>query len=226
MTVGDNLFVFLDESGDTTFTPMSSKYIVLVALTVSPNWDVLLQEYWALRHDLYINPVDTIGLQQPYTNKRFHATEDPQAVRDRVFSLISDNLNSFKARSLIIEKQNVYEHLQSAKWLYSRLYYYLTRSLLRDSDWRNDMKGIQFIIDQKPTKSATKATIGGTKKALAHEGVDIPFGLHPTPSGCHPFLQLSDYVCWAIYRKYQSNEQDLRSYNIVNGAIEDEWKMI
>ncbi len=45
--------------------------------------------------------------------------------------------------------------------------------------------------------------------------------IYHTNSFAHPFLQLADYFCWAIYRKHEKN--DSRSYNIITKAVENEW---
>ena len=222
----NNIFIFLDESGEMNFSVKSSKHTALAGLTISKSVNQIIQEYWFLRHDLYINPIISTGSHHKYTNKRFHASEDPQAVRDRVFELISDHIDIFRVRSLIIEKVNVYDCLKTDEWLYQSMYYYLVRSILQDCNWTENVAGVQFIIDYNQTKRFNKAIERGIYSALKNADWSLPFQLHHSPSGCHPFLQLTDYFCWAIYRKYESSGRDLRSYNLIVDAIEDEWKMI
>lgn len=208
------------------FSEKSSQYVVLVGLTISESVKRVFEEYWSLRHDLYINPIISTGSHHKYTNKRFHASEDPQVVRDRVFELISNHIDKFRVRSLIIEKVNVYDRLKTDEWLYQSMYYFLIRSIFQDSRWIDNRTGMQFIIDYNQTKRFNKAIERGIYSALKQANWTLPFGLHHSPSGCHPLIQIADYFCWAIYRKYETREEDVRSYNLIVNAIEDEWKMI
>ncbi len=208
------------------FSPKSTRYVVLVGLTIGNSLDMILNDYWALRHELYMNPVEYQSNQCKYTNKRFHASEDPQEVRDKVFDLILRNIGGFRVRALIIEKANVYDQLQKDEWLYLKMYFYLVRSILQNTNWTENVAGLQFIVDYNKTRRLTEASKSGIKFALAAVNNLLPYGLHHTPSGCHPLIQLTDYFCWAIYRKYASESGDLRSYKIIEGAIDDEWKMI
>lgn len=185
---------------------------------------MLLKDYWSLRHDLYINPVEYGSEQRIYTNMRFHAAEDPQNVRDKVFDLINLHSEIINARSLIVEKANVYDYLQEDKWLINRMYYYLFKSIFNRSNWIKNKNSLQIIIDHTKTKRLVSATISGIKKSHSNYGNKLQYRLHHTPSGCHPFVQLADYICWALLRKYERN--DLRSYKLISGLIEEEWKMI
>lgn len=207
------------------FSKKSSEYVVLISMSILGSADLILQDYWFLRHDLYINTIQH-GSRNKYSNKRFHASEDPQTVRDKVFSLISHYIENFEVRSLIIEKKNVYDFLKSDEWLFKKMYYYLVRSILTDKQITKDINGIQFIIDYNQIKRLVKATQNGLHLALSVANNQLPFGIHHSPSGSHPFLQLADYFCWAIYRKYESHKKDLRSYNLITKAIVNEWKMI
>lgn len=222
--INDNQFIFTDESGNIDFSPKSSKHAIVTGIIVNNSYAKLLGDYWSLRHDLYINPVEYGSDQRIYTNKRFHAAEDPQKVRDKVFELITLHSENICDRSLIVEKANVYNYLQRDEWLIGRMYYYWFKSLFNSTNWIENKNSLQIIIDHTKTKRLRSATISGIKRSHSNYGNKLPYRLHHTPSGCHPFIQLADYICWALLRKYERN--DLRSYNLISGLIEDEWNMI
>jgi|GEM_PF-2570886 len=222
--INGHQFIFTDESGNMDFSPRSSKYVILNGIIITNSCEKLLNDYWQLRHELYVNPVEYDSNQRKYKNKRFHAAEDPQNVRDMVFELIADHEGDIIARSLIIEKANVYEHLQKDEWLIGSMYFFWFKSMFNRTNWLAYKNSLQIIIDDTKTKRLRSATISGIRTARAKYGNGINYQLHHTPSGCHPFIQIADYICWALYRKYERG--DVRSYDLISGLIDDEWKMI
>ena len=85
------LYVFLDEAGDFNFSVSGTRFFTLTTITKTRpfTWDAPLI---SLKYDLI-----EVGLDIEY----FHAAEDRQAVRDRVFSIIADNLTDLRIDSLI-----------------------------------------------------------------------------------------------------------------------------
>lgn len=217
----NNQFIFFDESGEMNFSPRSSIYVVLGALNISHSPTTLMENYWKLRHDLYIHPPDDAEIRKRYQNRRFHASEDPQVVRNRVFDLICENLGLFRVNAIILEKNDVYEYLRKEEWLYEKLYYYLIRSILYQSSNLDEVRGIQLLIDHTEDKRLRRATVGGIRSAEREAGLYSRSGIYHATSHAHPFLQIADYFCWAIYRKYES--EDNRSYDLIRTAIENEW---
>ncbi len=77
------LYVFLDEAGDFNFSATGTKFFTFTTITkMRPfPWDAPLI---SLKYDLI-----EVGLDIEY----FHAAEDRQAVRDKVFAIIGNDLN-------------------------------------------------------------------------------------------------------------------------------------
>jgi hypothetical protein len=88
------LYVFLDEAGNLDFSKNGTRFFVLGALTVERpfrTYPHLLE----LKYDLV-----ELGTNIEY----FHAAEDTQAVRNRVFDVIKTHLSASRVDTLVVEK--------------------------------------------------------------------------------------------------------------------------
>jgi hypothetical protein len=99
------LYIFIDESGNFDFSPTGTKYFALTAVsTVKPlNERVKFSE---LRYDLLTQSVD---------QEFFHATEDAQLTRDKVFDLIENTINDISVDSVIAQKNKAHWSLYSVQ---------------------------------------------------------------------------------------------------------------
>src|SRR3982750_2143934 len=106
-------YVFSDEAGNFDFSRRSgaSRYFILGTVTADDCriGDELLQ----LRREL--------GWRGIHLDKVFHATEDPQAVRDEVFQILSRG--SFRIDATILEKSKAKPHLQEQRALYKMAWF-------------------------------------------------------------------------------------------------------
>jgi hypothetical protein len=89
------LYVFLEEAGDFNFSLTGTRFFSITTITnIRPfPWDASLM---SLKYDLI-----EVGLDIEY----FHAAEDRQAVRDKVFAIIGNDLTDLRIDSLIVEKR-------------------------------------------------------------------------------------------------------------------------
>jgi hypothetical protein len=89
------LYLFLDESGDFNFSATGTKYFTFTAITKGRPFagDEPLS---SLKYDL---------IECGFAIECFHAAEDRQIVRDKVFQILSNNLGTVRIDSLIIEKR-------------------------------------------------------------------------------------------------------------------------
>jgi hypothetical protein len=110
--MGDK-YVFADEAGNFDFSlhPSASRYFVLT--TVAMDDCAVGDELLALRRRL--------GWQGLHLDSVFHATEDPQAVRDEVFDLLTQA--AFRVDATILEKRKAQRHLQSEAGLYEMAWF-------------------------------------------------------------------------------------------------------
>ena len=89
------LYLFFDESGDLNFSPIGSRYYFFGALTTRDP-ERLTNPLSRLRYQLLADGLEI---------ERFHASEDRQAVRDRVFEVILAT-GGFDFDAAVIKKRN------------------------------------------------------------------------------------------------------------------------
>lgn len=114
------IHVFGDEAGNFDFStrPGASKYFILGTIVLdNPN---VGEQLLRLRRDLAWR---RFGL-----DSSFHATTDPQVIRDEVFSVI-ENLD-FRIDSTIFEKRKAIPSLQIDERLYKTAWFYHLRHVI------------------------------------------------------------------------------------------------
>ena len=201
-------YVFLDEAGTTDFSGSSesSRHFIIASVTMDDCavGDALL----ALRRDLLWT-----DLVLP---NGFHATDDRQAVRDRVFDLIA--AFPFRVDGTIAHKEHVDAHLRADPVrLYKVVVYKHLKRLSKD-------------LRETPEVQVTCAALGTRREQRAHaEGLeDILRSVRRRrdwreamwSSAADPCLQLADYCCWAIQRRWERDDD--RSYALIQDKIATE----
>jgi hypothetical protein len=205
------LYVFLDEAGDFNFSPTGTKFFTLTAVTKTRpfDWDALIM---SLKYDL----IET-GLNIEY----FHAAEDRQGVRDRVFKIVGESLPDSRIDGLIIEKRKTGPALQIAEKFYPRMIGYLLRYILEPRNLR-DYAEVIVLTDSIPVSRKREAVEKAIKQTLSRM---LPAGtkymvLHHASKSCAG-LQIVDYCNWAIFRKWERG--DSRSYDLIRTGIRSEF---
>ena len=208
----NNLYVFVDISGDYTFSSKGTTYLICASIMCT---DILLgvNQLCLCKHRQIDNGLDIT---------HFHATEDKQATRNEVFDII-EQLTHLRVDSVIVEKRKTYEGLQESKYLYP----FLIEKLLQ---YPFDYRGVNVeqydkvfvFVDRESCSRREKGFIKQAVKRYLHNRLqNIPFRLCMHPSSTHNHLQLVDYCSWAIFRKWE--RADLRSYNKVRSLIKSEF---
>jgi hypothetical protein len=205
------LYVFLDEAGDFNFSVTGTKFFTFTTITKTRPflWDTPLI---SLKYDLI-----EVGLDIEY----FHAAEDRQAVRDKVFAIIGNNLGNLRIDSLVIEKRKTGPALQVLEKFYPRMIGYLLRYVLDPKNLK-DFSEVIVITDSIPVSRKREAIEKAVKQTLSKM---LPTGtkyrvLHHASKSCVG-LQIADYCNWAIFRKLE--RQDLRSYELIRSGIRSEF---
>ena len=93
----------------------------------------------------------------------FHAAEDRQAVRDRVFAIITSNIGNLRIDSLIVEKPKTGPAFQVVEKFYPRMIGYLIRYVLEPRNLREYAEVI-VITDSIPVSRKREAI----EKARGH----------------------------------------------------------
>ena len=68
--------------------------------------------------------------------------------------------------------------------------------------------GVHVFVSQIGLNSKRSAMIGSLKEVLkSARGRTQPYRLHVHPNHSHHMLQVSDYACWAIARKWERRDE-------------------
>lgn len=207
--------MFGDESGQLEFSPRTSRYFILTTVLVQDCriFDQLL----TLRRQLAWE-----GLP---CHPEFHATDELQPIRDRVFEVLQGL--DFTIDATIFEKRKARPDLYSTvDRFYRHAWYYHFKFLAQ-----------RVIRDRAARLLVVPATLGERKKKqelfsqAVREVVDqtarvrearCAFWRARTDAG----LWAVDYCSWAIQRKWEHVWQgapDDRSYRLVQGKIGSEF---
>jgi hypothetical protein len=108
-------YLFADEAGDLNFTPKSSRYFIVTTVSMNDFYPgiALLN----LRHELAHEEMPELW------ESGFHATEDKQPIRDRVYQLISGL--DIHIDSVILDKTKTYKRIANNEHYFYQLAWHL-----------------------------------------------------------------------------------------------------
>ena len=207
------LYIFLDEAGNLDFSRGGTRYFILSSVTKERPF-LAYKELAELKYDLV-----ELGANLEY----FHAAEDNQATRNRVFDIIRRNLAGIRVDSLIVEKCKTSETLRAEERFYPEMLGYLLRYVIEGHDLSRFAEVIVFT-DRIPVQRKRQAVEKAVKVTLAQK---LPKGCryrvlhHDSKSNCD--LQIADYCNWAIYRKW--DRADARSYDLIQPVVRSEFEI-
>lgn len=199
------LFVFIDESGNFDFSPTGTKYWVLTAMTTETPMlgrEPLIQ----LRYELLAE-----GLNQ----ESFHATEDQQDVRNRVYEIIA-GLSDISVHSVFVQKNKTnpvlyetYTGRGKTKKREDNLYNRVAQALLTYVFLRygplTHLKQVVVVLGSLFTRTKQDAINQALKESLkAHIGKPFHIYFHDGKADINS--QIADYCSWAIYRSLEDGE--------------------
>ena len=194
--MSDCVYIFLDESGNLDFSARGTRYFVLTSVSMErpfPMYDAL---------DAYKYDCLEFGL----ANERFHCSSDNRHVRGRVFDIIGAHLVKMSVHSLIAEKRATEPTLSKHGRLYSEMLGCLLRRVLSRTTKLNTSEVI-VIADAVPLRSRRQAIEKSVRSALSKTLPKRPvFRILHHDSRAHYGLQVADYLCWAVFRKYERGE--------------------
>ena len=206
------LYLFIDEGGNFDFSANGTSHFMLTCLIEErpfPSYDKLRE----LRYDL---------LESGINIEYFHATEDKQDVRNRVFSIINESLEHVKICSMIAQKNKAHPSLQEEGKFYTHVFQMLMKWVVKKHIHGKGYERVVVFTDTMPIAKKKRAMEKGVKsvlKSLLDEGVTYRIYHHQSKSNFN--LQVVDYCNWAIYRKW--SRDDTRSYDIIKPSIDAEW---
>lgn len=206
------MHIFIDEGGNFDFSQKGSKILTLTAVT-TPNPSVIDKTLLDLRYAKLAEGKDLA---------EFHASEDKQAIRDEVFSVIEHLAPYLEVHSVIVDKPKTHPRIRDIPSLYPKLLKWLLSYVFNDISLNGTAREATVITDSIPHKKKRKAIEKGVKLHLARQlKSPLDYHLFHHDSQSTPGLQVVDYINWAIYRKW--NSEDTRSYQIIEPLIKSEF---
>lgn len=201
------VYLFFDESGNLDFGPSGTRYFCVGTLaTRDPA--ALERALGALRYALLAEGVEL---------EAFHAAEDRQAVRDRVFAAMA-GVGGFDVDALVVEKAAVPADLRDE----ARFYPECAERLLAPvfARYADPRERVVVVTDRLPLKRTKQAVEKAFKLFIRRRLGDRPFSVVHHASAAHAGLQAADYALWAVYRKWQGGDE--RSYALVAPFLRSE----
>lgn len=192
----DRAYIFLDESGNFDFSANGTRYFLLTCVSMRRPFQVFgkLEGY---KYDCIEHGGDV---------EYFHCYDDRKAVRDSVFGVIEAHLGDMRIDCLVAEKRKARPPLQEDTRLYRwSLGYLLRHTLSCELDaGTSDVIVITDTIPVNKKRRAVEKAIHGSVIRKQLPGMKYRILHHQ--SRPHYGLQVADYCCWAISRKWQRGE--------------------
>ncbi len=205
------LYIFLDEAGNLDFSKTGTKFFLLGAITKERPFHAY-KELTELKYDL-----TELGTELEY----FHASENAQPVRNRMFDIICRNLAGVRIDALVVEKRKTGPALQTEEKFYARMLGYLLKYILNQHDL-GQFKEVLVFTDSIPIQKKRSTIEKAIKTTLAELlPATAKYWLLHHCSKSNLDLQIADYCTWAIYRKW--NMGDARSYEHIKPAVTSEF---
>jgi len=201
------LHIHPDESGNWHFNPKGSRYYAFaVAWTYDPQ--PLANALTALRFGL---------VRQGRNIDAFHASPDSQSTRDAVVRTMVAHGN-WNFAAIVLEKCKVNPVMREPHRFYPQFAGSLLKFVLRGRV-RQGTDRVLFFADTLPldTRAKREGVLKAIKTTCVVEVPGIEHHVFSHRSESNKWLQVVDYCCWAVYRKYEGN--DPRTYEQLRSRL-------
>lgn len=194
--MADYAYIFLDESGNFDFSRNGSRYFVLTGVSLRRPF-LMLQALDAYKHDL---------LESGRNIEYFHCAHDRKDVRSQVFDLITAHIDRLRVDCLVTEKSTVEAKLRQDTRFYPRMLGYLLKKILH-AELAYGTQEFIVITDSIPLHNRRHAIAKAVKNTLTDMLPDTKeYRIMHHSSRSHYGLQVADYCCWAIFRKWERGD--------------------
>lgn len=203
-------YVFADESGNFDFSrnASASRYFILVTLTL-PDCSIG-QELLDLRRQL---AWEGHGLET-----EFHATEDKQIVRDRVFALLASR--DFRIDVTVLEKSKAKPTIRFTDERFYQLAWFLHMKYVAPLVFEagDEVLVIGASIGTRRQRSGFRRAVLDVARQVLPAA---RFQVGSWSAASDPCLQVADYCAWALQRKWE--RADDRSWRLIAPKIRTEF---
>jgi hypothetical protein len=206
------LFLFADEAGCFNFskTPNASRYFIVCTITCDPA--TIGSALLDLRRQL-------IWEKAP-VKEYFHASEDRQMIRDRVFDTLKSQNISIQAT--IMEKSKALPHIRSTNHRFYQYGWYYHFQYVAPKFAKSTTE-LHIVAASVATHKGQAAFTNAVNDVVQQVVQDKKWATNFCQSVADPCLQAADYCTWAIQRKWE--REDERSYKLIKSHINHEVDM-
>jgi len=205
------IYIFADESGNLLFNRSigASRYFIICTVRMQ-SCDVGNQ-LLELRRELLFERLPVL--------EEFHATQDKQAVRDRVFGVIANA--DLRVQATIMEKSKSQPQVRpsAARFYHYGWYYHFKHSQPLPVRTGSEILVTTAKIENAKHQAAFSSGVHDVLQQLAAG----QWRTHFCRSVSDPCIQVADYCAWAIGRKWESG--DRRSYDLIKNRITYEYDL-
>ena len=207
------VLVFGDEAGDFNFSrkPGSSRYFIVTTVTLRD--DAVCQALFDLRRSMM--------WEGNLTRSHFHAHADTYATRERVFNLLAGH--QFRVDSIVLDKAAASPDMQRDNLrVWKTAWFYLLRYVAP--------RVAPSVLDELVVVAASLNTkVRGAEQREALADVVGQTVVNPASraeiwkAAEDPGLQIADYCCWAIQRKWERG--DAHASEFISSQIASEFRL-
>ncbi len=203
--------VFADEAGNFDFSKdrNASRYFILTTVVIDEH-ERIESELLRLRRNLAWENMEIAGA--------FHATEDKQAVRDQVFELIQGY--DVRIDATIFEKSKCQPHQRTDEVSFYKFAWFFHMKYLAPH-LASNLDEMLIVAASINTRAKALSFRLSVEQVMAQTSTARDMRVKMWPAATDPCLQVADYCCWAIQRKWELGDD--RSYNLVKGKIYSEF---
>jgi hypothetical protein len=151
-------------------------------------------------------------------DSEFHATTDTQQVRDRVFQVLQQH--DFRVDVTLLEKRKAAPQTRISHERFYKLAWFLHMKHVapRIVKPRDELFVVGASIGVKKMRSVMH---GAVRDVIRQVSPTTQFRTASWSAHSEPCLQVADYCCWAVSRKWESG--DSRSYDLIRDRIRTEF---
>ena len=204
------IYIYADESGNFAFNlhKGASRYFVLTTVTFFDDRKARL-DLEEMRHQIAWNGGDLPDY--------FHASENRQDIRDQVFDVLKGH--AFRVDATIMEKRKAQPQVRvSEVRFYKHAWYYHMKHILPSI--AKDGDEVLVIVSSIGTKKKREGFRDAVSDIVNQMNLQVSVKTTHWSAASDLGLQIADYCCWAIFRKWESG--DSRSYVLIKDKIHRE----
>ncbi len=202
------LHVHLDESGDFNFSPAGSRYYVFAAAwTYDPA---------PLAADLTALRFRSVKLGHGERLSAFHASEDPPPMRELVISTLLRR-KTWNFASIVVDKPRVNPSLYEPMTFYPKFAAIVLRFVFRGRVKPGTSRILVYTDTLPFDKKRTLAVEVAIKKSCREGLKGLPFRVLHHRRESNAWIQVADYCCWSVCRKWENGVLD--AYNQLRARL-------